>query len=63
MSWKDAKIAAAQFVQDLRLPEDLTGRVLSLKELREQLPFEGTYRDMVLRAALRELRRRKAKVE
>jgi hypothetical protein len=63
MSWKDAKKTAAVWVDEMRLPANLTGKSIDLKKLAEKLPHQGVYREMVLRAATRLLRQRGAKVE
>jgi hypothetical protein len=63
MSWKDAKLAATEWLRELNLPANLTGQSINLKELAEKLPHTGTYREMVLRAVARQLRQRGAKLE
>jgi hypothetical protein len=63
MSWKDAKTAGSHWLQRLQLPADLKGQKLELEKLCEELPHQGTYRKMVVRAITRELRFRGAKVE
>jgi hypothetical protein len=63
MSWKDAKQRAADWLQELQLPENLTGQTIDLVTLGTKLECEGTYRQMVLRAAGRELRQRGAKIK
>ncbi len=62
MPWKDAKEEAEKWVESLNLPQDLKGHVIDLHELGESLGFEGEYREMVLRAAARILKKRRAKI-
>jgi len=63
MSWSDAKTKAAEWLRGLKLPGNLQGQIIDLKGLGEQLEAQGTFRDMVLRAAARELRHRGAKLK
>ncbi len=63
MSWKDAKKQATTWLQELHLPKNMQGQVIDLSNLSAKLGLEGTYRQMVLRAAGRELRHRGAKLK
>jgi len=63
MPWKDAKEEAKKWLESLDLPQDLTGQSFDLRELGKDLPFEGTFKEMVLRASLRLLKKRKADVK
>ncbi len=63
MSWKDAKKTAEAWVAGMSLPKNLTGKSINLKQLAENLPQQGVYREMIVRAATRLLRQRGAKVE
>ena len=63
MSWKDAKKTAEEWIEEMHLPKDLTGKSIELKKLAEKLPHQGVYREMIVRAATRLLRQRGAKVE
>jgi hypothetical protein len=63
MPWKDAKEEAIKWIDSLDLPQDLTGHSIDLRELGRGLPFEGTFKEMVLRAAFRMLKKRKAEVK
>jgi hypothetical protein len=63
MSWNDAKQVATDWLRGLPLPANLTGRTINLRELAEKLPYQGMFRDMVLRAAARQLRHRGARLE
>lgn len=62
MSWKNAKEEARLWLSRSGLPEDLTGQQIDPVKLAEELPFEGTFRDMVLRALVRMLKRRGATI-
>ena len=63
MSWKDAKKTAEEWVGQMGLPKDLTGKSINIKQLAEKLPQQGVYREMIVRAATRLLRQRGAKLE
>lgn len=63
MSWKDAKKQAADWLRELRLAENLHGQTIDLASLGVKLECDGIYRQMVLRAAGRELRHRGAKLK
>jgi hypothetical protein len=59
LSWEDAQEAAGQWLGSLRLGRDLTGKAIDLT--REELPYTGKFRDMVLEAVRRKLKKRGAK--
>jgi hypothetical protein len=63
MSWRDAKQIAKNWLAELNLPLDLRGETIKLGELAERLTYQGSFRDMVLRAAKRQLRQRGALIE
>jgi hypothetical protein len=62
MSWETAKKDASAWVKSFKLPTDLKGKIVDLKKRAEDLPYEGEYREMVLRAAARILKQRGAKI-
>lgn len=62
MTWQNAKIEAEKWIHSLDLPEDMKGQTVKLGELGKDLPFEGQFREMVLRAAARLLKSRGAKI-
>jgi hypothetical protein len=63
MTWNDAKQAATEWLRELQLPADLKGQSINVKKLAEKLPQQGAFRDMIVRAAIRQLRQRGAKIE
>jgi hypothetical protein len=60
MSWNDAKISAVDWLRGLNLPGNLRGQIIDLQQLGVRLEAQGVFRQMVLRAAARELRQRGA---
>jgi len=63
MSWKDAKLEATHWIQNLNLPQDLQGQELDLEALTKDLPQKGQFREMVVRAVARLLKARGAKIK
>jgi hypothetical protein len=63
MPWKDAKNAATAWLESLNLPADLRGQEVDLLVLAKNLPDKGRFREMILRAAARQLKARGAKVK
>jgi hypothetical protein len=63
MSWKDAKKEASLWLPTLNLPADLVGQEIDLSALADKLPHAGRFREMILRAAARELKSRGAKIK
>jgi hypothetical protein len=63
MSWNNAKLTASHWLQGLNLPADLHGQIIDLQGLEQKLTSSGKFRTMVLRAAMRELRHRGAKLQ
>ena len=61
LSWASAVEEAGKWIGSLHLGRDLTGQTIDLTEAVKSLPFEGVFRDMVLDAAQRKLKRRGAK--
>ena len=61
LSWDDAVEEAGKMIGSLRLGRDLTGQTIDLTEALRTLPFEGVFRDMVIDAAKRKLKKRGAK--
>jgi hypothetical protein len=53
--------AAGEWLGSLRLGRDLRGQTVDLTEQAKTLPFEGTFRAMVLEAVRRKLVKRGAK--
>lgn len=62
MSWQNAKREAQKWVDRLELPQNLQGKVIYIYELAEKLPFDGKFRDMVVRASMRILKFRGATI-
>lgn len=62
MAWQDAKEEAEIWIEGLNLPEDLSDQTIDLRELAESLPHEGEFREMIIRAAARILKKRRAKI-
>ena len=63
MSWSDAKSKAAEWLRGLNLAADLHGQIIDLELLGGRLEAQGAFREMILRAAARELRHRGAKLK
>jgi len=61
LSWADAVDEAGKWIGSLHLGRDLTGKTVDLTEAAATLPFEGVFRDMVIDAACRKLKKRGAK--
>ena len=61
MSWGNAKIDAEKWLAE-NYPGTMEDHIISREELAAQLPFEGEYGEMVLRAAVRLLRRQGVKI-
>jgi ABC-type uncharacterized transport system ATPase subunit len=63
MSWKDAKSEASAWLERLNLPPDLHGQELDLDVLSKDLTQKGQFREMIMRAAIRQLKARGAKIK
>jgi len=61
LSWEDAVHEAGEWIGSLHLGRDLTGKTVDLTEAVKALRFEGVFRDMVIDAARRKLKKRGAK--
>lgn len=61
MSNKDAIEEAGKWLGTLKLGRVLTGKTVDLTPHLHTLPFEGTFRRMVLEAVAKKLRKRGAK--
>lgn len=59
MSWKDAQEEAGKWLGEQHLGRDLTGKRIDLTHA--PLPYEGKFREMVLNAVHRKLKKRGAK--
>lgn len=60
MSWQEAQDEAAKWLGTLRLGRDLFRQTIDLREAAKSMPYEGKFRDMVLEAARRKLKKRGA---
>ena len=63
MSWKDAKTEASAWLTRLNLPPDLKGQEVDMESLAKDLPQKGQFREMMVRAAIRQLKARGAKIK
>jgi len=61
LSWADAVDEAGKWIGSLHLGRDLHGQTIDLTEAAKALPFEGVFRDMVIDAACRKLKKRGAR--
>ena len=61
MSNEDAQSKASEWIGTLKLGRDLTGQSIDLTPHLLSLPYEGTFRRMVLQAVTKKLRKRGAK--
>ena len=61
MSNEDAQSKASEWIGTLKLGRDLTGQSIDLTPHLPSLPYEGTFRRMVLQAVTKKLRKRGAK--
>lgn len=59
LSWEAAQEEAGKWLGSFHLGRDLTGRRIDLTHA--ELPFEGTFRNMVLEAVRRKLKKRGAR--
>lgn len=59
LSWANAQHEAGEWIGQLHLPRDLTGRDLDFSHV--PLPFDGKFRSMVLVAIKRKLKKRGAR--
>lgn len=62
MTWKEAKEAAHNWLQEIGVPEDLKGQEIHVEKLAEELPLQGKSREFIINAAKRILKRRGAKI-
>lgn len=53
--------AAGQWLGSLRLGRNLDGQTIDLTPFADSLPYEGTFREMVLEATRRKLKKRGAR--
>ena len=61
MSNEDATNAASDWIGTLKLGRDLTGQTIDLTPHLPTLPYEGTFRRMVLQAVTKKLKKRGAR--
>lgn len=61
LSWADAVEEAGKWIGSLHLGRELDGKTIDLTVAAKALPFEGVFRDMVIDAACRKLKRRGAR--
>lgn len=62
MSWKDAKSEATTWLEKLGLPQTMTGQEVDLAVVTKDLPQQGRFREMIVRAIARQLKARGAKI-
>jgi hypothetical protein len=58
MSWIEAKRDAQTWLDQLQLKRPGTKEILDLRPFSDRLPFKGRYRDMVINAVGRIMKRR-----
>jgi len=62
MSWPQATRDAEQWLDRLQLKRPAIGQTLDLRPFANRLPFTGRYRDMVINAIRRIMKRRRIDV-